>query len=104
MLRNGVDFMVYPYLFQTCGFANIDAIRAELESQREWDRAESVEDSDQIQRIAALRYGFKAPFSPEQTALAHFLTRAKAGPHISTYAWGLYAQGTSAMTENRQFA
>lgn len=84
--------MDYPYLFQTSGFARIDDIRAELESQAEWDFAPNQMASNDIQVRAANRFGFYVPFSPEQRALASYLLKRQAGEMISVYAWGLFAQ------------
>jgi len=80
----------YTYLFQTCGFSVVDDIRAEIESQSEWDFSKDENIDDTI-RMAARRFGFFEPFTPEQEALAAVLRRHKAGILISTYAWGLYA-------------
>ncbi len=82
----------YPYLFQTSGFPRVDSIRAEIESQKHWDFSGNVSEADRNMQQAALRYGLKAPFSPEQTALANVLTKKKAGLNICTYAWGLYVE------------
>lgn len=81
----------YPYLFQTCGFSRVDDIRAELESQSDWDWSPSPEITDIIQMRAANSFGFFAPFSPEQKALTAYLKKRQAGQMISTYAWGLFA-------------
>lgn len=82
----------YPYLFQTCGFARIDDIRAELESQGDWDFVEGQAISNDIQVRAANRFGYYVPFTPEQRALASYLIKRQAGMMISVYAWGLYAE------------
>lgn len=86
---------VYPYLFQTSGFQKIDAIRAELESQPHWDFAPSGGHAIHIQDSAAQKYGFTSPFTKEQFALRKVLYVKRAGPKISVYAWGLYAQSYS---------
>ena len=81
----------YPYFFQTCGYSAVDDIRAEIESQPEWDYCNDDEQMDETIRVAARRFGFFEPFTAEQEALAAILRRHKAGLLISTYAWGLYA-------------
>lgn len=91
----------YPYLFQTCGFPEIDDIRAELESQRDWDHVSSESDSRHVQAIAAQKFMSPIPFSKEQKALRDYLVAKRAGLNISTYAWGLYASVTS---PQRQYA
>ena len=82
----------YPYLFQTSGFARIDSIRAELESQSEWDYASNRMESGLHVYKAGYRFGFRPPYSDEQHALINILVHKSAGLHISTYAWGLYAE------------
>ena len=91
----------YPYLFQTCGFARVDDIRAEIESQADWDFVPSQELSNDIQVKAANRFGFYVPFSPEQRALTSYLIKRRAGEMISVYAWGLFAQSRA---PQRQYA
>ena len=81
----------YSYMFQTCGFRAVDDIRAEIESQPEWDYCQNLQEAAQTSRLAARRFGFFEPFSPEQEMLSSILTRLKAGPLIATYAWGLYS-------------
>lgn len=95
-------FVEYPYLFQTCGFATIDAIRAELESQPDWDWSDTVETAEQVQEMAAQRFGFFKPFTAEQQKLVAYLTTKRVGRHMATYAWGLYAE--SQMAKERQYA
>ena len=68
----------------------MDDIRAEIESQSEWDYSDDESLDDNI-RNAARRFGFFEPFTPEQEALAAILRDHKAGLMIATYAWGLYA-------------
>lgn len=82
---------VYAYDFQTCGFATIDNVRAIVESQRDWDRSDSIETARVNNAAAAKRFGFKGFMTEEQKALAKFLVDQKAGLHISTFAWGTYA-------------
>ena len=83
--------VVYPYLFQTCGFPLIDDIRAEIESQRHWDFAASALEADAIQRRASKKYGIVPPYTQEQDTLVKLLRDKRAGRSIATYAWGLYA-------------
>lgn len=83
---------VYPYLFQTSGFQKIDAIRAELESQPNWDYAQSGSHAIQTQDAAAQKFGYNSPYTKEQFALRKILYVKRAGPKISVYAWGLYAE------------
>ena len=94
----------YPYLFPTCGFRRVDDIRAELESQRDWDFSLSMQEANQHQKSAARRFGFVIPFDEEQIALAIYLCEAKAGPHIATYAWGLYAESLNVSEDSRRYA
>ncbi len=84
--------MAYSYLFQTSGFPLIDDIRAEIESQRDWDYASSSDDALILQRQASTKYGIVPPYTQEQKALASLLKGKRAGRNIATYAWGLYAQ------------
>ena len=81
----------YPYLFQTSGFASVDAVRAELESQSDWDRIADPQMSAATQNTASARFGITPPFSNEELALRAYLIRNNAGPLISTYGWGLLA-------------
>ena len=87
--------MSYPYLFQTSGFLHIDAIRAELESQGDWDYASNANAKAIIEETAA-KFGFNHPYNPEQLALFRYLRQKRAGLHICTYAWGLYAESQEA--------
>jgi len=84
--------VTYQFMFQTSGFERVDNIRAEVESQRDWDYVPSFQVGTNIQLGAAARYGFLAPFTEEQKALARYLRQENAGPNISTYAWGLLAE------------
>lgn len=93
--------MTYTYLFQTSGFPAIDDIRAELESQSDWDFAKTTAQAQQYQHEAAIRFGFSAPYSDEEQALGTYLVDKKAGLHISTYAWGLYS---SAIKNQKRYA
>ena len=92
----------YPYLFQTSGYDTIDQIRAELESQPEWDWSSSSAEADTVQEMAAQRFGFLKPFNTEQAQLASYLRTKCAGLHMATYAWGLYAQ--SQTRDHRRYA
>ncbi|MGJ8564903.1 MAG: hypothetical protein ACSHXY_15290 [Alphaproteobacteria bacterium] len=81
----------YSYLFQTSGFPVIDAIRAEIESQEQWDYVASASRALHCQITAAQKFGFFPPYTKEQKFLANLLRSKAAGQNISTYAWGLYA-------------
>ena len=97
----------YRYLFQTCGFSIIDDIRAEIESQSDWDFSDGEVEAAQNSRQAARRYGFFEPFTPEQEQLSQILTQSQAGPLIAIYAWGLYSDHLAATIEpaaRKQFA
>lgn len=82
----------YPYLFQTSGYPVIDQIRAEIESQGQWDYVATASRALQCQINAAQKFGFFPPYTKEQKSLANFLRSKAAGHNISTYAWGLYAE------------
>lgn len=94
----------YPYLFPTSGFRRVDDIRAELESQKDWDFSSSIQQAHTNQKAAAARFGFLVPFDEEQIALALYLCESKAGLHMATYAWGLYADTLSVHVEERRYA
>ena len=93
--------LTYKYLFQTSGYPIIDEIRAELESQSDWDFAQTTAFAQDFQHRAATKFGFSAPYSDEEQALGTYLVDKKAGLHISTYAWGLYA---SAVNSQKRYA
>ena len=80
----------YHYDFPTSGFEVIDKIRAELEDQAEWDYAKNDDLSNAYCLERAALYGVLAPYNEEQQALTRFLVSRRAGPMISTYAWGIY--------------
>ncbi len=90
--ETNADLKFYPYLFQTSGFKRVDEIRAELESQQQWDYAKSPSQALRIQDQVAKSLGFQAPYTKEQFALRKILYGKRAGTNIATYAWGLYAQ------------
>lgn len=92
---------VYPYMFQTSGFSRIDEIRAEIESQPNWDYAPASEVALKIQDEAARKFGVLPPYSKEQFALRKILYVKRAGSNIATYAWGLYSQSS---IQSRQYA
>ncbi len=97
----------YLYNFQTCGFSVVDDIRAEIESQSDWDFSRSIEETEKAIYNAARRFGFFEPFTPEQKALAIYLKNRKVGLKIATYAWGLYAEAIvkdSGPSDTREFA
>lgn len=89
------DLAEYTYDFQTSGFPIVDAIRAEIESQSEWDYSGTQDEVELNIFSAARRFGFFEPFDEEQVALNSILRRRNAGLHIATYAWGLYADALS---------
>lgn len=89
----------YQYDFQTSGYAVVDKVRSIVEAQREWDFSDTIKTARAHNRNAEKKYGVHLPRSPEQRALARYLISQKAGPQISTYAWGTYADlKTSVMT------
>lgn len=96
--------MNYPYLFQTSGFAVIDKIRAELESQREWDFVKDTDQATSTIETAAARFGFSLPFTDEQSKLSSYLKSKLAGTHMCTYAWGLYAEFLGKEMPEKQYA
>lgn len=82
---------IYPYEFVTSGFGRVDEIRFLIEDQSLWDYCHDTETLTENNLQAAQRYGFAPSFTDEESALCEVLYFLKAGPHIMTYAWGLYA-------------
>ena len=88
--EQGKPVSVYPYDFNTSGFARVDEVRFLIEDQSEWDYAFSSADLERNNLSAAGRFGFGPNFTPEEIALRDVLIDLKAGSHIMTYAWGMY--------------
>ena len=95
---SGKTMSNYQYDFQTCGHAIIDEVRAIVDSQPEWDFAATSKEARANTAAAAKRVGFKRPRSLEQRALILCLGISRAGLHISTYAWGIYADLKASQT------
>ena len=83
---------IYPYDFVTSGYSWIDAIIAELKGQSEWDYTQSIDDAFELQNRIAEGNLLSTYPSSEKQAFVSFLQKEQAGPHISTYAWGLFLQ------------
>lgn len=82
---------IYPYDFPTTGYRRIDDVRFQIEDQSEWDITLDIKVACIANLEAAALFGFGPVFSPEQNALFDLLLKLQAGPHIMTYAWGVYA-------------
>lgn len=82
---------LYPYEFVTSGFARVDETRFLIEDQSEWDYCHDAAAKKANNLQAAQKFGFGPNFSPEEAALRRVLFKLNAGPHIMTYAWGLYS-------------
>ena len=87
-----MDQSHYPYLFQTSGYSHVDAVRAEIDSQKDWDFVADTDLAAGLQNRIASKFGIYPGFTPEQSALRTYLIRKQAGPMISTYAWGLLSE------------
>ncbi len=83
--------MLYPYEFPTSGFSRVDEVRFLIEDQSDWDFYYDAAESAAGCASAASHFGFSWPYSQEENALCSMLSKLHAGPHIITYAWGLYA-------------
>lgn len=81
---------IYPYEFNTSGFARVDKVRFIIENQSDWDYAYHASVLAKNNLSAAAYFGFGPNFTVEETALSHMLCAVNAGPHIMTYAWGMY--------------
>lgn len=81
---------LYPYNFSTSGFVRVDKVRFLIEGQSEWDYSYDRKALVLHNSNAAARYGYGYKFTDEQVALGQMLSMMNAGPHIMTYAWGLY--------------
>lgn len=91
---------MYPYDFQTCGFAIVDDVRAIVESQRDWDFAQSAKDARANCIAAAKRFGINKIVGAELKALSKYLVECRAGLNIATYAWGTYADIKAERTDS----
>mgnify|MGYP000642754464 CR=1 FL=1 len=81
---------IYPYEFNTSGFAHVDKVRSIIEDQPDWDFTFSDAVLIENNIAAAAYFGFGPCFTAEETALGQMLVRLTAGPHIMMYAWGIY--------------
>lgn len=81
---------IYPYDFNTSGFAHVDKVRSIVEDQSDWDYAFDDKELDANNISAAALFGFGASFSAQEKSLGDMLVKLNAGPHIMTYAWGMY--------------
>jgi hypothetical protein len=81
----------YPYEFPTSGFARVDEIRFLIQGQSDWDYCYDTDNLIDNNLEAAKRFGFEPNLGLEEVALSDMIKKLKAGPHIMTYAWGLYA-------------
>lgn len=74
------------------GFAAVDAVRKSIESDSNWDYAESEEKLHFYILRAAQNVERFAPFHEEETALNTYLTSRMAGKRLCDYAWRMLAQ------------
>jgi len=83
---------LYPYEFVTSGFARVDETRFLIEDQSEWDYCYDVNKLIANNAAAARTFEILPNSDAEKTALSNMLMKLRAGPHIMTYAWGLYSE------------
>lgn len=74
------------------GFAAVDAVRKAVESDCDWDHAESEEKLHFYILRAAQNVERFAPFREEEAALNTYLTNRMAGKRLCDYAWRMLAQ------------
>ncbi len=75
------------------GFARVDAVIRSIENGPEiGDVAETPEKAHFYQLRAAGNVDIFEPYTEEQAALNHYLTRKRAGKKLCDYAWRLFAQ------------
>lgn len=90
----------YSYDFATSGFDRVNHIRFLIEGQKEWDQCYCRHMLKFNTLKSAGRFGFGPGFTEEELALGEMLMKLNAGPHIMTYAWGLYADVIKSETKS----
>ncbi len=70
----------------------VDAVKKSIESDRDWDTAESEEKLHFYILRAAQNVNRFEPFSEPETELNSYLTERMAGKRLCDYAWRMFAQ------------
>ena len=73
-------------------FEHVDAVIASIESDMDWDVADSAEKLHFYQLRAAHNVGIFEPFTEDQEYLMDYLTQRLAGKRLCDYAWRAFAQ------------
>lgn len=90
----------YRYDFVTSGFDRVNRVRFLIEGQKEWDYCYSRNMQKLNNFKSAEQFGYGPRFTEEEAALGQMLIKLNAGPHIMTYAWGLYADVIKSETKS----
>jgi len=74
------------------GRPSVDAVRKAVESDSDWDTANSEENLHFYILRAAQNVGRFEPFTEDEIALNSYLTSRMSGKRLCDYAWRMFAQ------------
>lgn len=82
-MKSNISYMGYP---------EVEAVKKAVESDCDWDSAESQDKLHFYILRAAQNVNRFEPFSQSETELNKYLTERMAGKRLCDYAWRMFAQ------------